>query len=320
MLTISIAYTLTAALFTYVGVRLIIPIAIKVNFVDNPNYRKVHKKPLPMLAGVVFFVVILIGITFLYWFNYLTLKFTIALSLGVILLSTIGFIDDYYKTKTKDFSALIRLVIQIIAAYLVVQFGYYVSVINLPIIGYIEFPPGIGKVISIIWIIFIINTINFMDGLDGLAGGICGIFSMTFLCTSLIMNQPISAVLSALILGVAIGYLPHNFFPAKIIMGDTGSTLFGFMIATISIIGALKTITLITVSVPLLILAVPIFDTIFVLLKRFMQGKSIFRPDKLHIHHRLLNYGLSQVQAVITIYFFCICTSTTAIIILLTTI
>ncbi|XXM71449.1 glycosyltransferase family 4 protein [Lysinibacillus sphaericus] len=317
MITLSLIIVLLASLCTYIGVKLIIPVAIKTNFVDNPNNRKVHKKPLPMLAGVVFTGITLTGIFFFYRLDFLALNETLTLTTAIILLSTIGFVDDYYKTKSKDFSPFPRLLVQISAAFLVVQFGDYVSQIDIPILGYLELSPVIGKLFTMVWIIFIINIINFMDGLDGLAGGMAGIFSFTFLITSLLMNQPVSAFLSALMLGVAIGYLPHNFFPAKIIMGDTGSTLFGFMIGAISVIGAMKTITLITINIPLLILAIPIFDTIFVFLKRLRQGRSIFQADKLHLHHRLLDYGLSQVQVVMLIYLLCITTSASAIFILL---
>jgi UDP-GlcNAc:undecaprenyl-phosphate/decaprenyl-phosphate GlcNAc-1-phosphate transferase len=316
MITLSLIIVLLASLCTYIGVKLIIPVAIKTNFVDNPNNRKVHSKPIPMLAGVVFTGITLTGIFCLYRLDFLPVNETLTLTAAIILLSTIGFIDDYYKTKSKDFSPFPRLLIQTIAAFLVVQFGDYVSQLDIPILGYIELSPVIGKLFTMVWIIFIINIINFMDGLDGLAGGMAGIFSFTFLITSLLMNQPVSAFLSALMLGVAIGYLPHNFFPAKIIMGDTGSTLFGFMIGAISVIGAMKTITLITINIPLLILAIPIFDTIFVFLKRLRQGRSIFQADKLHLHHRLLDYGLSQVQVVMIIYLLCITTSASAIFIL----
>jgi len=308
---------LCSTLFTYLGVKWIIPIAIKLNFVDNPNYRKVHKKPLPMLAGLVFTVIVLIGLLLLYLFDYLTLKMFFSISGGIFLLSTIGFIDDYYKVKSKEFPALPKLIVQIIATFCITQAGICINYINIPIVGYIEFSNVIGTIITMIWIIFIINIINFMDGLDGLAGGMSAIFSLTFLITSLLMNQPVSAILSALILGISIGYLPHNFFPAKIIMGDTGSTLFGFMIGVISVMGALKTITIITVNIPLIILAVPILDTLYVFFKRARQGKSIFSPDKLHLHHRLLSYGLTQVQTVIIIYIGCICTSFSAIFLLL---
>lgn len=317
MISLSLIIVLLTSIMTYIGVKFIIPFAIKINFVDNPNNRKVHKKPLPMLAGAVFTVVTLIGILVLSWLNYLTSSLTIALILAVVMLSTIGFIDDYYKTKSKEFSPFPRLLVQIIAAFLIVQFGDYVSQIDIPVLGYMELSPVLGKLFTMVWIIFIINVINFMDGLDGLAGGMAGIFAFTFLMTSILMNQPVSALLSALMLGVAIGYLPHNFFPAKIIMGDTGSTLFGFMIGAISIIGAMKTITVITINIPLLILAIPIFDTLFVFLKRIQQGRSIFHADKLHLHHRLLSYGLSQVQAVMIIYLLCITTSASAIFILM---
>ncbi|UTE77441.1 glycosyltransferase family 4 protein [Rossellomorea sp. KS-H15a] len=317
MISLSLIIILLTSVTTYIGVKFIIPFAIKINFVDNPNNRKVHKKPLPMLAGAVFTVVTLIGILILSWLNYLTSSLTTALFLAVVMLSTIGFIDDYYKTKSKEFSPLPRLLVQIIASFLIVQFGDYVSQIDIPVLGYMELSPVLGKLFTMVWIIFIINVINFMDGLDGLAGGMAGIFAFTFLITSILMNQPVSALLSALMLGVAIGYLPHNFFPAKIIMGDTGSTLFGFMIGAISIIGAMKTITVITINIPLLILAIPIFDTLFVFLKRIQQGRSIFHADKLHLHHRLLSYGLSQVQAVMIIYLLCITTSASAIFILM---
>ncbi|WRP06255.1 MraY family glycosyltransferase [Rossellomorea aquimaris] len=317
MITLSLIIVLLTSFTTYIGVKYIIPFAIKINFVDNPNNRKVHKKPMPMLAGAVFSVITLVGILLLSCLNYVSMSMSISLIMAVVMLCTIGFIDDYYKTKSKEFSPFPRLLVQFIAAFLVVQFGDYVTQLDLPLFGYIELSPFLGKLFTMVWIIFIINIINFMDGLDGLAGGMAGIFSFTFLITSILMNQPVSALLSALILGLAIGYLPHNFFPAKIIMGDTGSTLFGFMIGAISVVGAMKTITVITINIPLLILAIPIFDTLFVFLKRIRQGRSIFHADKLHLHHRLLSYGLSQVQVVMLIYFLCISTSATAIFILL---
>ena len=190
MITLSLIIVLLTSSITYIGVKFIIPFAIKINFVDNPNNRKVHKKPLPMLAGAVFTVITLIGILLLSWLDYLPMNLTIALLLAVVMLSTIGFIDDYYKTKSKEFSPFPRLAVQIIAAFLIVQFGDYVSQIDIPVLGYMELSPVLGKLFTMVWIIFIINVINFMDGLDGLAGGMAGIFAFTFLITSILMNQP----------------------------------------------------------------------------------------------------------------------------------
>ena len=194
---------------------------------------------------------------------------------------------------------------QIVAALIAVHAGcriYILSNINIfssdPfwILGWLSIP------ISVFWIVGITNAVNLIDGLDGLACGVSTISSMTLLVIALTVSEPDVAVLTAALAGACIGFLPYNLNPAKIFMGDTGSTFLGFILATVSIQGLFKFYTIISFAVPFLMLGLPIFDTSYAILRRLAKGQSPMTPDRGHIHHRLIDMGLNQKQAVATLY------------------
>jgi UDP-GlcNAc:undecaprenyl-phosphate GlcNAc-1-phosphate transferase len=164
---------------------------------------------------------------------------------------------------------------------------------------------GVGAPLTVLWIVGIMNMVNFLDGLDGLAAGVCAIAGFTFAVIALSLSRPNPAVYSAIVFGAALGFLRHNFYPARIFMGDSGAMLLGFLLAGISVQGLLKTAATVALFFPLLVLAVPILDTSFVLAKRLKYGKPIYLGDRTHLHHRFLNIGFSQRRAVVYLYAWC---------------
>jgi UDP-GlcNAc:undecaprenyl-phosphate/decaprenyl-phosphate GlcNAc-1-phosphate transferase len=164
-------------------------------------------------------------------------------------------------------------------------------------------PAWAGVPLTMLWIVAVMNMVNFLDGLDGLAAGVCGIAGVTFAVIALSLGKPTAAAFSAIVLGATLGFLRHNFFPARIFMGDSGAMLLGFSLAAISVEGLLKTAATVALFFPLLVLAVPILDTGFVVARRLKYRQPITAPDRAHLHHRFVNIGFSQPRAVLYIYF-----------------
>ena len=166
-------------------------------------------------------------------------------------------------------------------------------------------PFWIGGPLTVIGIVAVMNMVNFLDGLDGLAAGVCGISAGTFALIELDLGKPQPAILAAIVCGATLGFLRHNFYPARIFMGDSGALLLGFLLAGISVEGLLKTATLVSLLLPLAVLAVPIIDTSFVVAKRLKHRLPVYEADRSHLHHRFMNIGYSQPRAVLTIYAWC---------------
>ena len=160
--------------------------------------------------------------------------------------------------------------------------------------------------LTILWIVAIMNMVNFLDGLDGLAAGVAAIAGLTFAVIALSLGKPDAAILSAIIFGACVGFLRHNFYPARIFMGDSGALLLGFVLAAISVQGLLKTAATVALFFPLLVLAVPIVDTTFVVARRLKHGEKVFEGDQAHLHHRFLRRGFSQPRAAVTIWVWCL--------------
>lgn len=280
-------------------------LAFKVGAVDIPkDERRVHKQPIPRLGGLAIFIGFMTAIAFIVISRIMDDGIFIAdyRLLGLILGSTIiiivGIIDDIKQLK-----AWVKLVFQIIAALVVVLSGIRIEEISNPFapmgmtfLGVLSIP------VTIIWIIGITNAINFIDGLDGLAAGVASIASLSLLFISIFDHQLGAVFLTAALAGASLGFLPFNFNPAKIFMGDTGSTFLGFALAVISVMGMVKSYAAIAVAVPLLVLGLPIFDTAFAILRRLFNGKSIMEADRGHLHHKLLDMGFSQRQTVVALY------------------
>jgi len=167
--------------------------------------------------------------------------------------------------------------------------------------------------LTLLWVVALINIVNFIDGMDGLAAGVCTIAASTFAVIAISLGRPGAGILAAILAGTTLGFLRHNFFPASIFMGDSGSMLLGFILAAVTVHGVLKSVAAVTLVIPLLILGVPIFDLSFAILRRIKNGRSIFQPDRGHLHHRLFNIGFSQRKAVLVLYAWCTLMSSLAL-------
>lgn len=290
-------------------------VAIKIDFVDRPTERKIHKEPVPHLASI--------GIFFGFMVPYfvVTQQFdqkSLALVMGSILIIGVGIVDDWYKTKGKDFPALPKLVVQVTAAIIVYQSGVVFYGITNPLTNqYVMFPVALQFALTVTWIFGVTTVINFMDGLDGLAGSIAAISATTLFVVALAKGQTDSAMMAIIIVGAVVGYLRFNRQPAQIYMGDAGATFIGFILAVIALNGAFKQATMLSIFIPVLALGVPIFDSIFVVFKRMREGKKIYIADRSQGHYRLLSTGMNQRQVVMVMSLVNLCLGLMSVIILL---
>jgi len=273
--------------------------ANRVGAIDVPkDSRRVHKLPIPRLGGLAIFIGFLISVLL---FVDITNQI-LGILIGAVIIVTIGVIDDFIRLR-----AIIKLVFQIIAALVAIYFGIIIEVFSNPLVFIASdyLPLGILSIpITVIWIVAITNSVNLIDGLDGLAVGVSTICSIVMLIIALSLSDPDNnvAIIMAALAGACIGFMPYNFNPAKIFMGDSGALLLGYVLSTVSILGLFKIYAVVSFAVPFLVLAVPLFDTSFAFLRRLLKGKNPMTPDRGHFHHRLLDMGLSQKQAVVIIY------------------
>lgn len=267
---------------------------------DAPDARKVHEHPIPRIGGIGIYVAFMAAVLLVHGLYGKTAEIEqgiIGILAGGTVIVLVGLIDDY-----KNLPAKVKLLGQIAAAAVtVVLFDVRIDFITDPFGDYIylEF---LAIPATIFWIVGITNTVNLIDGLDGLAAGVATIASMTIFLVSLQFGFEPIAVLTAALAGSAFGFLYYNFNPARIFMGDTGSMFLGFILAGISVIGAVKSAATIALIVPILALGLPILDTTFAIVRRKRAGVPIFKPDRGHLHHRLLDLGFSQRQAVLLMY------------------
>ena len=277
----------------------VIVLAAKTGAMDAPDARKVHKGPMPRIGGLAIYCGFMAAILAMLNFAELTQEVAngvIGLLLGGTLIVIIGLIDDY-----KNLPAKVKLLGQILAACVVVYFDVRIDVITDPFGDYL-YLEYLAVPATVFWIVGLTNTVNLIDGLDGLAAGVSTIASLTIMLVALQEDVMIVALFTAALAGAALGFLRYNFNPAKIFMGDTGSMFLGFILAGISVIGAVKCTATIALIVPILALGLPIMDTTFAIIRRYRGGVPIFKPDKGHLHHRLLDLGFSQRQAVLLMY------------------
>ena len=308
---IAIAFLLafiTAFVITPYTIRL----AKKVGAVDIPNDRRVNKKPMPRLGGLAVIAGFLVSAIYLVISMYLEKKMNFAEDnlnkkilgfwLGIIVLGITCFIDD-----VKNIKPLVKLAGQTLAAILVVSSGVLIDNFTIP---FKENSVVLNEVFSYIltigWIVGITNAINLIDGLDGLSSGITLISCISLLIIFALNESPLIAIiLITSLAGAIVGFLPYNFNPAKTFIGDVGSNFMGFAIAVISILGVAKTYTAVVIIAPIMVLALPIFDTLWAIIRRIVKTKSIkgvFKADKGHLHHRLMARGYTQKQAVLILY------------------
>jgi UDP-GlcNAc:undecaprenyl-phosphate/decaprenyl-phosphate GlcNAc-1-phosphate transferase len=264
--------------------------------VDQPGGRRLHTRPIPRLGGLALFLGVIVPALAFLKLN----SETRGLLLGIAVATTVGAVDDFRGLRPwEKFSG------QVAAAVIPVGFGIWIDHFTLPFIGVHGLSPWVGKPLTLVWIVAIMNMVNFLDGLDGLAAGVCAIAGGTFSVIALSLQKPNAAVVSAVVLGACVGFLRHNFYPARIFMGDSGAMLLGFVLATVAVEGLLKTAATVALAFPLLVLAVPILDTGFVIAKRLKYHRPIYSADHEHLHYRFLNIGFSQRRATVTIWLWC---------------
>lgn len=265
--------------------------AIKIGATDKPNSRKVHQKVMPRLGGLAIYISFLAGFVFLQPES----PYLIPILLGSFVIIVTGIVDDIIELSAKW-----KLAGQILAAGIVIAGGVQVEFINLPFEGQLDLG-WFAVPLTLLWIIGITNAINLIDGLDGLAAGVSSIVLMTLIGIAFTMGNLFVVALGVILLGSTLGFLVYNFHPAKIFMGDTGALFLGFMIAVISLLG-FKNVTLFSLLIPVIILGVPISDTLFAIIRRMVNKTPLSAPDKSHLHHCLLRLGFSHRKTVLIIY------------------
>ena len=279
-------------------------IALKKRIVDKPGKGKVHTKPVPLLGGVAIYLAFVLAILLALCLNpALKEKFSlffIGLFFGGLVLVILGIYDDMTGV-----TAFPKFIIQIFAASILFYYGFRIEFITNPFGGLIHFAPLPSLLITIFWIVALTNAINLIDGLDGLAAGIVSIVSLALLSIALYRHDLIGIFLALALAGSCLGFLKFNFYPAKIFMGDTGSMFLGFVLAAIGITGIHKSATAAALLIPIVALGIPVYDTLVAIIRRSKKRTYIFKGDKEHLHHRLLNIGLSYRGAVISLYFAC---------------
>lgn len=275
-------------------------LAYKLKAIDIPvDNRRMHKTPIPRLGGLAIFMGFVLT-TFIFADVSPTL---ITIWIGGSAIVLLGMLDDIFRLK-----ALIKLFVQIGVAFVAVWQGLIIE--NVTFFGHTielnSLPVPLAIPITILWIVGLTNAINLIDGLDGLSCGVSAISAISLLIVSIVLGESLSTtVLIAILAGSCLGFLPFNTNPAKIFMGDTGALFLGFTLSVVSIKGVLKTHTLVSFIIPLLIFAFPILDTAFAFTRRILHGKSPFSPDRGHLHHRLIDMGLNQKQVVAILYSLC---------------
>ncbi|KMT22787.1 MraY family glycosyltransferase [Clostridium cylindrosporum] len=287
---------LAAMIISFSATPLVKGLAIRVNAIDVPkDDRRVHKVPIPRLGGLAIYIsfslcsLAILGMQ----------KNVLGVLLGGSLIVAMGIYDDI-----KPLKAIYKLIVQIIAALILISFNIKVHMITVPFdsagnavdVTFLAIP------ITILWVVGITNAFNLIDGLDGLACGICFISCLTLFGVAFYGDRYTAIVLTLILAGACLGFLPYNSNPAKIFLGDTGSQFLGFILAAISIEGAIKSTTALVVAVPILALGLPIYDTLFAMIRRKINNRPMMEADKGHLHHRLLEMGLTQKQAVYTMY------------------
>lgn len=275
--------------------------AFKCGALDRPDQRKVHKRVMPRMGGLAIYISFVAAVVF-------TREITpqvAGLLVGGSLIVLLGIIDD-----TRGVSPRMKLAGQVAAACAVIPFGLQVEFLTNPFsaelinLGLLSIP------VTVLWIVSVTNAVNLIDGLDGLAGGTSCIAALTLAAVVWIevsmagaSTDQVDAVILALVLAAAVlGFLRYNFYPARIFLGDSGSMYLGFTVAVLAVMGLAKSATFISVIIPIVILGIPLLDTTFAIVRRYFGHKPIFQPDKEHLHHRLMQMGLSHRQTVLCIY------------------
>ena len=290
---------LTALVVSFLMTPVVKSFAYKVGAIDVPkDARRMHHKPIPRLGGLAIFAGFMVSI--LLFVDIRLNPQMQSILLGAVIIVVLGVVDDIMALPAK-----LKFVVQIAAALIPALNGVSIQALSSPnifsgnaywVLDWLSIP------ITVLWIVGITNAVNLIDGLDGLANGVSAVSAATVLVIALICSETQVAIVMAALVGACVGFLPYNLNPAKMFMGDTGATFLGFILATMSIQGLFKFYAVISFAVPFLILGLPIFDTAFAMIRRVAHGQSPMHADRGHIHHRLIDMGLNQKQAVATLY------------------
>jgi UDP-GlcNAc:undecaprenyl-phosphate GlcNAc-1-phosphate transferase len=281
-----------ALVVVWISTPVVKSLAWRIGAIDEPRARGLHQFPTARLGGLAILVgVLAAGLAFLPHDQQ-----TRGILIGAAVIVAVGVADDLL-----DLSADVKLAGQILAAVVPVASGVRVETMTLPFLGHVDLGTA-AYPLTVIGLVAVMNMVNFIDGVDGLAAGVCTIAAITFAVIALSLDRNAAGVLAMLTAGASLGYLRHGFHPASIFLGDSGSNLLGYMLATIAVQGALKTNAVVALVFPLVILAVPILDSSFVIAKRIKYGQPVYQADSWHFHHRFANIGFSQRRTVLYLY------------------
>ena len=294
-----------AALITLAATPITGRIARKMGVLDQPDERKVHLHPTPRWGGIAIYLGVTIAVLAAFWFfpafqgkvSPAQARMLWAILGGCTAMLIMGMIDDRWFLKAK-----LKLLIQILVAVVLVACGIRIDFVTNPLNGITVFPAWASALITILWLVGITNAINLLDGLDGLLAGVSTISASIFCAVTLLQGQWHVALIMAAVAGSCLAFLRYNFHPARIFMGDSGSLFLGICFAACSVVGVFKTTTTMALLIPLVVLGLPIFDTSFAIIRRARSHQPIFKPDKDHVHHRLLRVGYSHRRVVVLIY------------------
>lgn len=280
-------------------------IALELGIVDKPGVRKVHRKNMPTLGGLAIAAAFFAGMFVVFrsipdYMEEFSFSFN-GLCIGSAVIVALGIFDDLKPLRAK-----LKLVIQIVAALVLIGFGFRIEEVSVPFLGTISLGV-VGLVVSILWIVGITNAINLLDGLDGLAAGVSGISAFFISLAAIDQREYVIAFVAFALAGACAGFLPFNFYPARIFMGNSGSMFLGFILSAIAMASFQKSRTVITLFIPVIALGVPIIDTTLAIVRRMAKRRRIFQPDKEHIHHQLLLREENQRRVVLSLYFLSAC-------------
>jgi len=292
---IPILSAIVAGLVVLAVTPLAMRLARAVGALDHPSDRRIHREPTPRLGGLAILAGFLVPVLFFLPDD----PAARALVVGAVLITMLGAIDDVW-----GLSPAVKFAGQAACAAIPVAAGLTIDHITLPVIGVGDL--GVAQYpLTILWFVALVNMINFTDGMDGLASGITGLGATTFAILAASLGRADPAIMAAALAGACAAFLVYNFHPAKVFMGDAGSMLLGFVIAGVAVSGVMKSAAAIAVVAPLIILAIPILDTSFVILKRLKYGLPVYNADRSHFHHRFFTIGWSQRKTVLALYAWC---------------
>ncbi len=286
-----------AMIVSFIMCPLVKSFAYKIGAIDVPkDARRMHKRPVPRLGGLAIFLGFMVSILLFVKIDHQMR----GILLGAVIIVVLGVVDDMTPLRAK-----FKFLVQVGAALVAIRHGVVIHALTNPNIfsgevywelGWLELP------VTVLWIVGVTNAVNLIDGLDGLASGVSTISAITMLVIAITVSEQQVALVMAALAGACLGFMPYNKNPAKMFMGDTGSTFLGYILATFSIQGLFKYYAVISFAVPFLVLGLPIFDTAFAIVRRVLRGQSPMTPDRGHVHHRMIDMGLNQKQTVAALY------------------